>query len=261
MPESKHKYFRITKEVGSIPLKVTGLLAFLLLWELLVTIFGNARTLIPSPSQIMIVFYTEIRSGIWHRIVFSSFTNYIVGVSAGSLLGIACGVIVALHARIGHMTEYLVRLLRPIPPIAWIPIAIIFLGITPISASFIISIGVFWVNFFATHSAIRGVGSELIDVAVVFGHNTFFYKFTKVILPAALPSILTGIKTGLGQGWMTVVAAELFGIPGMGQRMVEAAGLLETRVVFVYMFSIALLYGVSDTLFTFIQGRLLQWNR
>ncbi len=83
----------------------------------------------------------------------------------------------------------------------------------------------------------------------------------KVILPGAAPGILSGLRAGLGQGWMTVVAAELFGIEGIGQRMMEASGLLTTEIVVLYMFSIALLYGISDYVFVRIQQKILAWQR
>jgi NitT/TauT family transport system permease protein len=105
------------------------------------------------------------------------------------------------------------------------------------------------------------VDKDLIEVARAFGHRSLFDLLRKVILPGAAPGILSGLRAGLGQGWMTVVAAELFGIAGIGQRMIEASGLLASEVVVLYMFSIALLYGVSDYLFVRVQSRLLEWQR
>ena len=69
------------------------------------------------------------------------------------------------------------------------------------------------------------------------------------------------MRAGLGQGWMAVVAAELFGIPGIGQRMTEAAGLLATDVLVLYMLTIALLYGLSDLVFEAVTQRVLAWTR
>src|SRR5690606_33860293 len=101
-----------------------------------------------------------------------------------------------------------------------------------------ISIGIFWINYFTAHAAVRTVDKDLIELAAAFGHGTLWARLGKVILPAAAPGLLSGLRTGLGQGWMTVVAAELFGITGIGQRMMEAAGLLATQVVVVYMLTI-----------------------
>ena len=101
----------------------------------------------------------------------------------------------------------------------------------------------------------------LIELAKSFGHRSLYARLRKVILPGAAPGIMGGLRAGLGMGWMTVVAAELFGITGIGQRMMEAAGLLTTEVVIVYMLTIALLYGISDAIFVFVRNRLLQWQR
>jgi len=79
-------------------------------------------------------------------------------------------------------------------------------------------------------------------------------------MPAALPGILVGVRTGIGQGWMTVVAAELFGIQGIGQRMMEASGLLAIDVVAVYMVTIALLYGLTDIIFVTFERMVLKWT-
>jgi NitT/TauT family transport system permease protein len=82
----------------------------------------------------------------------------------------------------------------------------------------------------------------------------------KVQFPASLPGILIGVRTSLGQAWMAVVAAELFGVAGLGQRMNEASNLLATDIVVVYMLTIAALYSLIDTAFLLAQDRLLSWK-
>lgn len=136
------------------------------------------------------------------------------------------GVLVALFPAVEASQVWLARVLRPIPPLAWIPFAIIWFGITETAAACIISIGIFWINYFTAMAAVQAVDKDLIEVARAFGHRTFAALLKKVILPGAAPGILSGLRAGLGQGWMTVVAAELFGIEGIGQRMMEASGLL-----------------------------------
>ena len=110
-------------------------------------------------------------------------------------------------------------------------------------------------------TAVQSVDKDLIEVARAFGHGSAFARLFKVVLPAASPGILGGLRTGLGQGWMTVIAAELFGIPGIGQRMIEASGLLATDVVVLYMLTIGALYGVTDYIFVLVQNRLLAWQK
>jgi NitT/TauT family transport system permease protein len=171
------------------------------------------------------------------------------------------GAAVALFPRLDAAQAWLALLLRPIPPLAWIPFAIIWFGISEAAAGFIIAIGIFWINYFTAYTAVRSVDKDLIELATAFGHGSLFARLRKVILPGAAPGVFSGLRAGIGQGWMTVVAAELFGIAGIGQRMMEAAGLLATSVVIVYMLTIAALYAASDALFMLAQRRLLQWQR
>lgn len=193
--------------------------------------------------------------------VIASLRHYTIGFVIGSVLGVTLGVSVALFARVEASQAWLARILRPIPPLAWIPFAIIWFGITETAAAFIISIGIFWINYFTAMAAVQAVDKDLIEVARAFGHRSLPALLRKVILPGAAPGILSGLRAGLGQGWMTVVAAELFGIEGIGQRMMEASGLLATDVVVLYMFSIAFLYGISDYIFVRIQQKILAWQR
>jgi len=242
-------------------MSAAGLVGFLLLWE------GFSRSgimephLLPPPSTIPPAFISEFQLGIWQAMVLASLSHYTIGFFIGSFLGVTLGVSVALFPRVEASQAWLARVLRPIPPLAWIPFAIIWFGISETAAAFIISIGIFWINYFTAMAAVQAVDKDLIEVAQAFGHRTFPALLRKVILPGAAPGILSGLRAGLGQGWMTVVAAELFGIDGIGQRMIEASGLLNTQVVILYMFSIAFLYGTSDWIFVSIQDRILKWQR
>lgn len=242
-------------------LACVGLALFLLGWEGLTRSGWLQETLIPPPSRVPLALISEIENGIWLQMVGSSVNHYAIGLALGSLLGISAGIIVALAPTVAALQSGIVRVLRPIPPLAWIPFAIIWFGISEAAAAFIISIGIFWINYFASLTAVQSVDKDLIEVARAFGHRSIMARLTKVILPAALPGILSGFRTALGQGWMTVVAAELFGITGIGMRMVEASGLLATDIVVLYMLTIGALYGLTDYAFVHVQQKLLQWQK
>jgi len=242
-------------------LGLAGLVVFLAIWEAIAASGLIASTLLSPPSSLPATLISEIRLGFWQKMVIASLSHYLVGLFVGTGLGMITGISVALFPRFDATQYWLARVLRPIPPLAWIPFAIIWFGISETAAAFIISIGIFWINYFTANAAVRAVDPDLIEVAVSFGHGSLARRLRKVILPAAAPGLLSGARAGLGQGWMTVVAAELFGITGIGQRMMEAAGLLATEVVIVYMLTIALLYGLSDMLFVTLQNRVLRWQR
>ncbi len=237
-----------------------GLTGLILLWEAALRIGLLPGNLVPMPSDIPAEFLAELRDGIWLDVVLASLSHYSVGVLIGSVLGISVGVSAALIPAFDAAQSWLARMLRPIPPLAWIPFAIIWFGVTETAAAFIISIGVFWINYFTSYSAVRAVDASYYEVASVFGQGRFQKRLLKVSLPAAAPGILGGLRAGLGQGWMTVVAAELFGIPGIGQRMMEASGLLATDIVVVYMLTIAALYALFDYTFMSAQRRVLRWQ-
>jgi NitT/TauT family transport system permease protein len=141
-----------------------------------------------------------------------------------------------------------------------VPFAILWFGVQPSAAVFIIAIGVFWIVFFATQGAVRGVDRDLIEVAQAFGFRSSAARLVKILLPASTPGILVGVRTALGQAWMAVVAAEIFGVPGVGQRMMQASSLLATDLVVVYMLTMAGLYGLFDSAFVALQGWLLRWK-
>jgi sulfonate transport system permease protein len=245
----------------SLTLSALGVAAFLLGWEVVAQSGGVPARLIPSPSAVPAAFLAEFERGIWQEMVLASLSHYLVGLSLGTFLGVSFGTAAALWPIWDAFQAWVVRMLRPIPAIAWIPFAIIWFGVSEGAASFLISLTVFWINYYASYSAVRGVDKDLIELGRAFGQGGLIPRLFKIILPGALPGILAGMRAGLGQGWMTVVAAELFGISGLGMRMMEASGLLATHIVVLYMMTIALLYGVSDFLFMRVQSRVLSWQR
>jgi NitT/TauT family transport system permease protein len=244
----------------SLALSVIGLLAFLTLWEAVPRLGLVNAALLPVPTQVPAAFLKELASGAWFEAVRSSLGHYVIGLGVGAALGVIAGTVTGMWQPAEAFTSGIVRLLRPIPGLAWVPFAILWFGVDTSAAIFIISIGVFWIVYFAAHGAIRGVDRDLIEVADAFGFDSSFARLRKILLPAATPGILVGLRTALGQAWMAVVAAEIFGVAGLGQRMMQASSLLATDVVVVYMLTMAALYGLLDTAFVALQGWLLRWK-
>ncbi len=241
-------------------LAALGLALFLAVWEALPRLGLLNATLVPPPSEIPAALFREIRSGVWIAAVLSSLSHYLTGLGVGAALGVALGIASGMFRMVEDLTAWIVRLIRPIPGLAWVPFAIIWFGVEPSAAVFIIAIGVFWIVFFATQGAIRGVDRDLIEVAQAFGFRSSGARLIKILLPAATPGIMVGLRTALGQAWMAVVAAEIFGVPGVGQRMMQASSLLATDIVLVYMLTMAGLYGLIDTAFVAAQNWLLRWR-
>jgi NitT/TauT family transport system permease protein len=248
------------KYLRSTLLAAAGLIAFLAFWEAMPRLGLINPAFLPPPSTLPAAFLREVSLGIWPEAVVSSLSHYVVGLAVGAGAGIGLGLLSGMFRPFEAFTAWIVRLLRPIPGLAWVPFAIIWFGVQPSAAVFIIAIGVFWIVFFATQGAVRQVDRDLIEVAQAFGFRSPLSRLVKILLPAATPGILVGLRTALGQAWMAVVAAEIFGVAGVGQRMMQASSLLSTDIVVVYMLTMAALYGLFDTAFVALQGWLLRWR-
>jgi len=241
-------------------LPLIGLLAFLAIWEAVPRLGLAQRTLLPTPSDLPEAFLRELSNGIWITALGNSLFHYALGLLVGAGCGVGLGILTGMFGVAEGLFAWVSRILRPMPGLAWVPFAILWFGVSEAGAVFIISIGVFWIVYFATFGAIRSVDRDLVEVAQAFGFSSAWERLTKVMLPAATPGILVGLRTALGQAWMSVVAAELFGVSGLGSRMMQASSLLATDIVVVYMLTMAALYGLMDALFMFSQGRLLRWR-
>jgi sulfonate transport system permease protein len=242
----------------AVALAASGFAIFLAIWELAPALGLIPASVLPPPSVLPNAFLRELSSGVWLSSVLTSLTHYLSGLVLGCLLGVCLGIATGLWGTLDASLAWVIRILRPIPGLAWVPFAILWFGIDATAAIFIIGVGVFWISYFAAHAAVQSVDGDLIEVAEAFGFRRADQKLVKVILPAAAPGILAGLRTALGQAWMAVVASEIFGVPGLGQRMMQAANLLASDIVVIYM---AALYGLFDTGFVAFQSWLLRWKR
>jgi NitT/TauT family transport system permease protein len=237
-----------------------GLAGFIGLWKSAQAFEWVRRGTMPDPFLIPESFLDELATGRLLPAIGSSLVHYSWGLGLGSLLGVAIGLAVATQPWLDGLHGWLARILRPIPPLAWVVFAIAWFRVSHAGAAFVISIGVIWVNYFATYSAVRNVDPRFYELAQAFGQGGYLRRTASVTLPAASPGLFAGLRTGVGQAWMTLIAAELLGVPGMGQEMNAAAGVGAYEAVVVYMLMISLVYTVCDWLFGLIENRALRWR-
>ncbi|MBS0960085.1 ABC transporter permease [Acetobacter thailandicus] len=243
-----------------ILLSAVGLIVFFSGWQFAVTSGVLPSGMVPAPGTLWPAWLDEVRSGFWQQAICDSLTHYVLGLLIGSVFGAFLGILCGMLEVLDGLLEGVIRLLRPVPGLAWVPFAILWFGLNTAGATFVIAISVFWINFYAAYGAVKSVDPELYELAAAFGHGRFLAGLFKITLPASAPGIMAGLRTGLGQGWMSVVAAELFGVPGIGARMMQASSLLATDVVVVYMLTMALLYALTDFLFGFVRRYVLRWQ-
>ncbi|GAA0522708.1 NitT/TauT family transport system permease protein [Halorubrum aquaticum] len=237
---------------------VAGIVGFLGLWYL-VSLTQPAYVL-PSPAAVGTRFLEELGSGTMTAALASSVRHWLPGTVVGTGLGVGAGVAFSWSGFLDDLTAPLVRTLRPVPPLALIGFAIAWFGINDAGAAFIIAVGAFWINFYAAYGAVEGVSEDLLDVGWTLGVSGDLDMVRSVVLPAALPGITTGIRTGLGRCWMLVVAAEIFGVPGVGREILRASNNLLVDKVIAYILVLSLMYLLVDVAFRAVQRRVLIWQ-
>lgn len=239
---------------------LAGVALFVALWKAAQVWEWAPRGTLPDPFALPEALLREWQDGRLLPAVGSSLVHYFWGLTLGTLLGFGVGLLAATLPRFDMLQGYLARVLRPIPPLAWVVFAIAWFKVSHAGAAFVIAIGVFWVNYFATYAAVRNVDPRLYELARAFGHGGYLARAWTVTLPAIAPGALSGVRAGIGQAWMTLIAAELLGVPGMGQEMNAAAGVGAYDAVVVYMLTISLVYTLCDFVYGRLEKRMLQWR-
>ena len=176
-------------------------------------------------------------------------------------IAIPLGLLMGVFKWLNEQVDPIIAIFRPIPPIAWIPLSILWFGVGNAQNQFIIFLGIFFPILLNTIDAVRGVEPNLIRAARCLGASGFSV-IMKVVLRAALPQIVTGIRIGLGVGWMALVAAELVGAnSGLGFLINDARTVLRTDYILVGMLTIGFIGLTLDRLVRFIAQKTMPWSR
>jgi NitT/TauT family transport system permease protein len=186
--------------------------------------------------------------------------HYVPGLLLGAGCGIGLGLAMGWNGVLDDWLRPLVRVLRPIPPLAWIVFAIVWFGIHHTGAAFIVFVGAFWINFYGAYGGVEGVSTDLTDAASTLGVERDLSMLKLVALPSAAPQVLTGFRTSIGRCWMIVVGAELFGAPGVGYEIINASNNLAMATSVAYMFLISLAFLCMDVGFRLLERRVLAWR-
>lgn len=244
----------------------TSVSIFLFLWETFYYFFIRDPFLLAPPSKVIPTFirlmsFQDPTFKMPIDIVFSLY-HYLLGFSTALILGISLGLLMGYYKKFENFLSPVIELIRPIPPIAWIPISILLLKLTHTAAGFIIFVGAFFPILLNTRNGVANVEKKFVEVALTLGANKFEIM-RKVIIPASMPSIFTGLRVGSGVAWMCVVAAELFGVSayGLGYQIEIARLYHAPEIVISYMICIGLIGYALDNLYRFLEERFLKWRR
>jgi len=249
------------KKLGRFFKRVFIIILFLLLWEISAK-FGllNAQIL-SSPSEIAINLFQSLFAGNLLIDVVESVKRVLVGFSFGSLIGILFALILGLNRRSQEYFGFIIEILRPIPPIAWIPIAILWFGVGDAPAYFLVGLGAFFPAFTNTIKAIKKIELNYVYQALSLG-ATKFIIFKKILIPLVLPDLMTGLRVGLGVGWIIVITAEMVGAQsGLGYMIQLNRIMLQTPNVIAGMVVIGIIGLSLSLLINFIENLIIPWQR
>ena len=240
-----------------------GLLAFLLLIGLAEwgTQAGwiSALTL-PKPSDVLATFGELWQSGLLMKHLQPSLTRLVVGAALGVLLGVTVGVLIGLFSYVRAGLVPLVAAIFPIPKIALLPLFVIWFGIDEASKYALIAFGTFTPTVVATYGAVDNVDRTLIRMGQSFGLS-WWSIVRKIVLPGAMPGILSGLRISLAIAIILLVAAEMLGAEyGIGAYILQAGSLYDLERLFAGVVILSLIGVVVSTLIGQVEKRLLRWR-
>ena len=219
----------------------------------------SALTL-PKPSDVLATFRELWESGLLFKHLAPSLSRLVVGAAIGASIGIVVGVLIGLfsYARAGLVP--LVAAIFPIPKIALLPLFVIWFGIDETSKYALIAFGTFTPTVVATYGAVDNVDRSLIRMGQSFGLS-WFSIVRKIVLPGAMPGILSGLRISLAIAIILLVAAEMLGAEyGIGAYILEAGSLYDLERLFAGVVILSLLGVILSTVIGLIERRLLGWR-
>jgi len=229
-------------------------------WQGLGSLGVVSSTILPTPLDIARAFYDLVISGEIFKHLRISLWRAAVGFLLGGSLGLVFGLLVGLFRKFEQSLDPSVQMLRTIPHLAVTPLFILWFGFGEFSKILLIAKGAFFPLYVQTFLGIRSVDAKLFDVTRVLQFSRL-QQITKLVLPAALPNILLGLRLSIGVAWLGLVVAELMGSSeGVGYLILDARQFSQTAIVFVGIVIFAVVGKGSDSLVRYLEKRLLQWR-
>lgn len=239
-------------------------------WEAFSRSGALPPALLPAPSAVAVAWAdwvfaidgsTQSHSGHWILDVMASTMRVGAGFAIATVLGVFLGIAIGWSRFIEVLIEPTLQILRPIPPVSWIPLAIIWFGIADKPAIFLVFLGAFFPILLNTIHGVKTCDRNLIRAGAMVGGGQR-QLLLHIVLPAALPSIFAGLRIGIGSAWMLTVTAEMVAVKsGVGYVLWDSYYFLRYDIVIAAMASIGLLGFISDLIIRAVASSRLRWQR
>lgn len=241
-------------------------LFLVVLWHAAVVTSGTK--LVPTPYMVGVMMYDFSFGGVYDDAFSKTVLTHLLasmqrvygGFFLAAALGIPLGLAIGKIMVFRQLLDPTLSLLRPIPVTAWLPLSMVFFGLGPRSAVFLVFLGAFYPILLNTIFGVRSVDPRLFEAAQMLGCDGA-RLFRQVVLPAALPSIFTGLRLGHGFAWILIVVGEMTGVPtGLGSVIMDGRTLSRPDLVITGMIVIGVAGFLCDRIILAINNRVLSWS-
>lgn len=244
----------LTKFLGSI-----GVVLFIIGWQLLSLNYTSNQ--LPQPLEAVEAIIEIAQEGILYEHLVASLHRFIVGYGSGAIAGILFGLILGRYMTMFKLCDTLIQIIRPISPVAWFPLAVLWFGIGDAPAIFIIVLATFFPVMLSTISGIGHIDPLFLKVSKNFGASEL-KTFFSVIIPASFPHIVMGLNIAMGTAWIHLVAGEMLGAQsGLGYMIVDARNFLRSDLIIAGMILIGLIgWGMNFLMKKFQKSVKKRWG-
>jgi NitT/TauT family transport system permease protein len=265
-PAARRRHRHLRDKARAIMLGLGFPVLLVLLWHVAVAYSGTR--LVPSPRQVAVMMYDFTFGGIYDDAFSATILTHILksmervygGFFLAALIGIPLGLLIGRIRILRELLDPTINLLRPIPVTAWLPLSMIFFGLGPNAAIFLVFLGAFYPILLNTTFGVRSVDVRLFEAAAMLGCSGSA-MFRQVVFPAALPAIFNGLRIAHGFAWILIVVGEMTGVPtGLGSVVMDGRTLSRTDLVVTGMIVIGACGFVTDRIIVMISNRVLSWS-
>jgi sulfonate transport system permease protein len=255
-PASGKAWVRLTRPALGLLLPV----AAAVVWDFVVRMGWASGRLAPPPSVIFATFVDLARTGELQRNTLVTLARVAAGFGIGVAVATVLGAAAGYSPLVRRLLDPTLQALRAIPSIAWVPLFILWLGIFEASKITLIAVGVFFPVYLGLMGAIQSVDRKLVEVGRAFRLSDIA-MVRRILLPAVLPAYVISLRSGLGLGWMFVVAAELMGASeGLGYLLIDGQQLGKPAEIVAAIVAFAIVGKATDWLIALAAAPFLRWE-
>jgi ABC-type nitrate/sulfonate/bicarbonate transport system permease component len=250
---SKRRRFEPKKLLGLLPL-----LALLMAWQAASWAELYPPVLLPSPERVATAFVVDYQDVLVNAL--ASVTRVIIGVSIAFVVAVPAGLLIGRYQVLDMLADWSIQIFRSVPPIALIPMALLFFGIGDKPAIVLIFLAALWPLLINTIFGVRGIERTLIKVARAARASEWLI-FRDIILPAAMPAVFNGLRLGIGGGWLTVVTAEMIAVKsGLGYMILNAQLTFRSELIVAGIVVIGAIGLLADQGVRALRGYVCRWQ-